>query len=51
MVRYFVLRADRKKMARLNTLLNALEDAAAHSCEEGDEIQLTILLSALPSKD
>jgi len=50
MVRFFVLRADKRKLARLNALLNALEEAAAHSCEEGDEIQLTILLSGLPSK-
>jgi predicted ArsR family transcriptional regulator len=50
MVRFFVLRADKKKMSRLNALLEELEKAAAHSCEEGDEIQLTILLSSLQSK-
>lgn len=50
MVRYFVLRADRTKMARLNKFLNELENAATHSCEDGEEIQLTILLSPLPSK-
>ena len=50
MVRFFVLRADSRKMARLNRLLSELEEAAAHSCEDGDEIQLTVLLSALPSK-
>jgi predicted ArsR family transcriptional regulator len=49
-VKYFVLRADRKKLARLNGLLNELEDALAHSSEDGEEIQLTILLSPLPSK-
>lgn len=50
-VKYFILRADDRKMARLNKLLNELEDALAHSSEEGEEIQLTILLSPLPSKD
>lgn len=50
MVRFYVLRANRKKLTRLNKLLSELEDAAAHSCEDGDEIQLTILLSPLPSK-
>jgi DNA-binding transcriptional ArsR family regulator len=49
-VKYFVLRADKKKMARLNRLLNELEDALAHSCEDGDEIQVTVLMSPLPSK-
>jgi predicted ArsR family transcriptional regulator len=49
-VRFFVLRADKRKMARLNKLLNELEDIATHSCEHGDEIQLTLLLSPLPSK-
>jgi predicted ArsR family transcriptional regulator len=50
MVRYFLLRADKKKIARLNQLLNELEKTAAHSCEEGEDIQLTILLSPLPSR-
>ncbi|HEY5338237.1 MAG TPA: helix-turn-helix domain-containing protein [Rhizomicrobium sp.] len=50
MVRYYVLRADGKKMARLNKLLNELGDEAGQSCEDGDEIQLSILLSAMPSK-
>jgi predicted ArsR family transcriptional regulator len=51
MVRYFVLRADKKKMARLNRILGELEEAAVHSCDDGDEIQLTLLMSPLPSKD
>jgi len=50
MARYYALRATEEKLARLNALLNELEDAATHSCDEGDEIQLTILLSPLPSK-
>lgn len=49
-VKYFVLRADRKKIARLNKLLAELEEIAGHSCDDGEEIQLTILLSPLPSK-
>jgi hypothetical protein len=48
-VRYYLLRADRKKFAKLNRLLNELDAAATQSCEEGEEIQLTILLSP-PSK-
>jgi predicted ArsR family transcriptional regulator len=47
MVRYFVLRADGKKLARLNKLLQALEDEALQSSDDGEEIQLTILLSPL----
>ena len=50
MVKYFILRADRKKLARLNELLRELEDAAAISSEDGEEIQLTILLSPRPPK-
>jgi hypothetical protein len=49
--RYYVLRADERKIAHINKLLRELEDAALHSCEEGEAIQLTILLSPLPSKD
>jgi DNA-binding transcriptional ArsR family regulator len=51
MARYYVLRADKRKIARLNALLRELEDAALHSCEEGEAIQITILLSAMPSKE
>jgi predicted ArsR family transcriptional regulator len=50
MVKYFVLRADGKKIARLNKLLRELEGVAAHSCEDGEEIQLTMLLSPVPRK-
>ena len=50
MVRYFLLRADKKKLARLNKLLDSLEDALAHSCEDGEEIQLTVLLSPVLRK-
>lgn len=50
MVKYFVLRADRKKLARLNALLNALEEEAIESCKDGEEIQLTILLSPVLRK-
>ena len=49
-VRYYVLRADKQRLARLNALLDELDDAAAHSCDEGEEIQLTILLTPLPGK-
>lgn len=49
-VRFYALRATREKLRRLNALLNELEDAATQSCEEGEEIQLTILLSPLPTK-
>ncbi|MEZ2348776.1 helix-turn-helix domain-containing protein [Terriglobus sp. RCC_193] len=47
MVRFFVLRADKKKLRRLNALLQELEEEATQSCEEGEEIQLTVLLSAI----
>jgi predicted ArsR family transcriptional regulator len=45
MVRYYLLRADRKKLAAVNRLLAELEEAATHSSGKGEEIQLTILLS------
>jgi len=50
MVRYYLLRADKKKIARLNKLLNEVESLVGHSCEEGEEIHLTILLSPLVVK-
>jgi hypothetical protein len=48
--RHYVLRANKAKLAELNELLRGLEDAAAHSCKDGEEIQLTVLLSPLQSK-
>jgi DNA-binding transcriptional ArsR family regulator len=48
--RHYVLRADKKKLAELNRLLTELEEAAAHSGKDGEEIQLTILLSPLRPK-
>jgi predicted ArsR family transcriptional regulator len=50
MVRYFLLRASAEKIADLNRLLNEMEDLLAHSSDDGEEIQLTLLLSPLPSK-
>lgn len=44
-IRFYVLRADSTKLARLNKLLHDLEEEACQSCEEGEEIQLTVLLS------
>jgi hypothetical protein len=48
--RFYVLRATSDKRARLNHLLDELDDAAAQSSDHGDEILLTILLSPAPSK-
>ena len=50
MVKFYLLRADKNKLARLNELLNELDDAAIHSCEDGEEVQLTILLSPVQRK-
>lgn len=50
-VRYYVLRADKKKLAHLNALLEELERSALHSSEDGQAIHLTVLLSPMPSKD
>jgi DNA-binding transcriptional ArsR family regulator len=50
-IRFYVLRADKKKLARLNQILRALEEIACHSCEEGEEIQLSILLSPIGKKE
>ena len=40
-----------EKLARVNALLDELDDAAAHSCDDGEEIQLTILLAPLSRKN
>jgi len=45
LVRFYALRANSAKLAELNALLNALDDAAMRGSDEGEEIQLTILLS------
>jgi DNA-binding transcriptional ArsR family regulator len=45
MVRFYLLRADRQKLARLNALLEEIDDVATQSCDEGEETQLTILLA------
>jgi predicted ArsR family transcriptional regulator len=50
MVRFYLLRADKQKIARLNTLLDELDDVAARSCDDGEEIQLTVLLTPLSGK-
>jgi DNA-binding transcriptional ArsR family regulator len=49
-IRFYILRADRKKLARLNQALQELEEIACHSCEEGEEIQLSVLLSPIGSR-
>lgn len=50
MAKYYLLRADKAKLARLNELLDELDGAATRSCEDGDEVQLTILLSPVQRK-
>ena len=50
MVRYFVLRASAEKIAGLNNLLDEMENLLAQSSDGGEEIQLTLLLSPLPSR-
>ena len=50
MLRFYTLRATKEKLAHLNALLNGLDDAAAQSSDDGDEIQLTILLSSRRTK-
>ena len=50
LVRFYLLRADKRKIARLNALLEELDTAATDSGGDGDEIQLTILMSPLAPK-
>jgi DNA-binding transcriptional ArsR family regulator len=50
MVRYFVLRADKAKLAQLNKLIDELDAAASQPSKNGEEIQLTWLLTPMPSK-
>lgn len=48
--RHYVLRADKTKLAELNKLMTKLGEAAAHPSKDGEEIQLTVLLSPLHPK-
>jgi DNA-binding transcriptional ArsR family regulator len=50
LVRFYTLRANTKTLARLNQLLDELDAAAVNSDEDGEEIQLTLLMSPMPSK-
>jgi hypothetical protein len=50
LVRFYALRVDAGALARLNRLLDELDAAAVQSCDEGEEIQITMLLSPMPSK-
>lgn len=50
MVRYFVLRANSRKLAELNRLIDALDAAASDPSDDGEEIQLTWLLTPMPSR-
>jgi predicted ArsR family transcriptional regulator len=50
MVRFFLLRANKAKLAQLNSLIDALDAAASEPSEEGEEIQLTWILTPLPPK-
>lgn len=50
MARFYLLRADARKIARLNRLLDELDQVATHGCDDGEEIQITILLSPISAK-
>ncbi|HEY8949774.1 MAG TPA: helix-turn-helix domain-containing protein [Rhizomicrobium sp.] len=50
MVRYFVLRANKAKLAELNRLIDELDAAASDPGEDGEEIQLTWILTPMPAK-
>jgi predicted ArsR family transcriptional regulator len=50
MARYYVLRATKDKLARLNALLDKLEIAATQPSDDGDEIHLKILVSRRSTK-
>ena len=49
-VKYYLVRADRKKIARLNRLLAELDALAVQSSKDGEEIHLTVLLAPLTRK-
>lgn len=49
-VRFYILRANKEKLVRLNQILQELEEIACHSSEEGEEIQLSVLLSPVSSR-
>jgi len=50
MVRFYVMRANEEKIARLNALLDELDDTATQSSERGEEIQITLLVSPTSPK-
>jgi DNA-binding transcriptional ArsR family regulator len=50
MVKYYLLRADGRKLARLNRLLDELDALAVQSSADGEEIHLTVLLAPLAPK-
>jgi len=45
LVRFYALRATPEKLARLNQLLDELDEAGCEVSEDGEEIQLTVLMS------
>jgi DNA-binding transcriptional ArsR family regulator len=51
LVRFFALRADAQHLARLNALLDEIGDAAMQGSQEGEPLQLTILMAPLPDRD
>jgi len=50
MVRFFMLRANKAKLAELNRLIDELDAAASEPGEDGEEIQLTWILTPVPPK-
>lgn len=49
-VRHLVFRADPAQLARINSLIDALEEAGARTCERGEDMLLTVVLATAPTK-
>ena len=44
-VRHVIFRADRRHLARINALIDSLEEATAHSSDDGESMLLTVVLA------
>lgn len=44
-VRHLIFRADRRHLARINALIDSLEEGASHSSDEGESMLLTVVLA------
>jgi DNA-binding transcriptional ArsR family regulator len=49
-VRHLVFRADRTQLSRINALIDELEEAGLQTSERGEDMLLTVVLAAAPTR-